>query len=219
MFESYRERIGAKKGEESSIQLESQKRKAASSLLDSPTLSHVLINMNEITPVPSIVSDIKTIYERRFLFLPEMNVNLGDYITHEGMTYLAKNKTSNKIYPQLFGELCNEEFPLEEIVRKVEVDKDSLGRPIFKTVKNTIKKPCVMTTKIYSQADNSPVPLPDGAVTVWLPYSLNPKEIPKLNQIVLIRGNQYKVTTVSYENVIQEVGTIEVRLQREPLSI
>lgn len=216
MFKSYRNRVYADgKTVKESIDT-STKRQMVNYILDSPSLSYVFIDMEETLPIPSIVSDIRTFYERRFLFLPELTVNVGDYITNEKYTYLATNKVDNDIFPQLFGELCNTEYPISTEERKIKVDTDSFGRPIYKTEKVVIKKPCVMTDKIYSQANNSPIPLPDGAIICKLPYSTEENHIPEINSIVDLYQNQYQVSTVSMEYVINEIGYIEVQLQRIP---
>ena len=185
-------------------------------MLDSPSLSYVYIDMQETLEIPCIASDVRTFYERRFLFLPDLSVNVGDYITYQNYTYLATDKVDNETYPQLFGELCNTEFPIHTEEEKVIVGTDAVGRPIYQTNVKTIVKPCVMSDKIYSQANNSPIPLPDGAVIIKLPYSSEENHIPKINSIVEVYQNTYQIATVSMEFVVNGVGYIEVQLQRIP---
>ena len=216
MFNSYRNRVHADGNTVKESVATSTKRQMVNYILDSPSLSYVFIDLEETLQIPSIVSDVRTFYERRFLFLPELTVNVGDYITHRDYTYLATNKVDNEIYPQLFGELCNTEFPISVEEIKIKVGVDAVGRPIYKIEKVVIKKPCVMTDKIYSQANNSPIPLPDGAIIVKLPYSTETNHIPKINSIVDLYDNQYQVSTISMEYVIGDVGYIEVQLQRIP---
>lgn len=216
MFKSYRNRVHADGNTVKESVATSTKRQMVNYILDSPSLSHVFIDMDETLLIPSIVSDVRTFYERRFLFLPELTVNVGDYITTNNFTYLATDKVDSEIYPQLYGELCNTEFPISVEEIKIKVGTDAVGRPIYKTEKVVIKKPCVMTDKIYSQANNSPIPLPDGAIICKLPYSNETNHIPKINAIVDLYQNQYQVSTVSMEYVINEVGYIEVQLQRIP---
>lgn len=216
MFKSYRNRVFADGDSIKKAIHTTTKRQMVNYILDSPSLSHVFIDMQETLPIPSIVSDIRTFYERRFLFLPDLSVNVGDYITYKGYTYLATNKVDVEMYPQLFGELCNTEFPISTEERKVRIGTDHFGRPIYKIETVAIKKPCVMVDKIYSQADNSPIPLPDGSIVAKLPYSDDENHIPKINSTVEFYQNQYQVTTVSFEFVINGVGYIEVQLQRIP---
>lgn len=216
MFRAYKKRVTAT-GETPRESLEySTKRQMANYILDSPSLKYTVIDMQETIPVPTIVTDIRTYKERKFLFLPDMNVNVGDYITYQNMTYLATDKVFNDIYPQLQGELCNIEFPIHTEERRVKMGNDIMGRPIYKVENITIVKPCVMTDKIYSQANNSPIPLPDGAIIVKLPYSSELNHTPQVNSIVTLGINQYKVSLVSNEFVVNGVGFIEVQLQRIP---
>ena len=216
MFNTYKKRVQATGSTVKESMVYSTKRQMVGFIMDSPSLEYVVIDMQETLPIPSIVTDVRTYRERKFLFLPDMNVNVGDYITHQGMTYLATDKVFNELYPQLTGEVCNIDFPISTEERKVKIGTDAMGRPIYKTESITISKPCVMTDKIYSQANNSPIPLPDGAVIVKLPYSQEVNHTPKVNSVVTLDDYQYKVSLISKEFVINEVGYIEVQLQRIP---
>lgn len=218
MYNTYRNRIinnGSSVAE--SVRM-SSKKGMVDYILNSPSLSYVFINMDETLPIPTVAKDINNIHKRSFLFTPDMNVNIGDYITQGEDTYLATDKNSDDISPVLIGELCNSEFPIETKEISVIVDYDSLGRPIIKKEKIVITKPCVASTKIYSVNDNSAIPLPDGAMTVKLPYSEDESQLPKENQTIVFYGNQFKVTTLNYTNVYKGHGTIEISLQREPIA-
>ncbi|MFJ7982435.1 hypothetical protein ACIQ1D_19415 [Lysinibacillus xylanilyticus] len=216
MFKSYRNRVQVDGQTNQEALKATSKRQMVNFILDSPSLSHVYVNMNETLSIPTISTDIRTFHERKFLFLPDLNVNVGDYVTHGEFTYLSVDKIVNDMYPQLTGMLCNIEFPIHTEERKIKVGIDSLGRPIYKTELITINKPCVMTDKIYSQANNSPIPLPDGAMLITLPYSEEDNHTPKVNSIISIHNDQYQVTYISYEKVINNIGVIEVQLQRMP---
>lgn len=216
MFNAYRKRVQADGVDARQSVQNSTKRQMVNYILDSPSLSYVYINMMETVPIPTIASDIRTFYERRFLFLPDLKVNVGDYITYQNKTYLAVDASDNEIYPQLFGELCNVEYPIKSIESKIKVGTDNMGRPIYKTELIEIKKPCVMTDKIYSQANNNPIPLPDGAIIIKLPYSDVDSHVPEINTNVMLHSMEYKVSTISYENVCNGKGVLEVQLQRIP---
>ena len=216
MFEAYRNRVLAQGDTLSASVVDSTKRQVANYILDSPSLRHVYLNMFETIKVPCIVSNIETYKRRRFLFLPDMNIHTGDYIGYQDMTYLATDMTMVENYPELFGELCNTEYPISTKEVKIRTGTDAFGRPEYKKEIITITKPCVMTDKIYSQANNSAMPLPDGAIIVKLPYTELEEEIPKVNSIVTLLRNQYKVSLVSFEYVINGDGFIEVQLQRIP---
>lgn len=217
MYNAYRARVfgdGATLRE--SVQ-ESTKRQMVNYILDSPSLSYVSLNLNELIPTPCIVSNIRTYFERRFLFLPDSNINTGDYITtDEDLTYLATNRNYNKLQPELIGELCNEDFPISTTTQRVITGYNATNRPIYKDTVVEIKKPAVVSGKIYSQANNSPIPLADGTKIVKIPYSMNENEIPKINTIVKVDGLDYKITTITRDYVINNKGYLEIQIQRVP---
>lgn len=217
MFESYRSRTVADGPTNREAVQNMTKRQMVNYMLDSPSLSYVSLGLENNDDVPALVHDVDTFHIRRFLFLPDTEVNIGDYLVHDGYRYLATDKIDNDIYPQLIGEVCNIDFPIYTETKRTKVGVDGLGRPIYKTDVINIVKPCVMDTKIYSQANNSPIPLPDGAMIVKLPYSTEDNQTPNINSTVMIYNEQYKITTISYENVINNVGVIEVQLQRIPV--
>lgn len=216
MFSTFRNRVQATGSTVKESINYSTKKQMVNYIMDSPSLKYVVIDMQETLPIPSIVTDIRTYRERLFLFLPDMNVNVGDYVTYQGMTYLATDKVFDDTYPQLTGELCNFEFPIHTEEKRVKIGTDAMGRPIYKTEIISITKPCVMTDKIYSQANNSPIPLPDGAIIVKLPYSTEVNHTPKVNAVVTFDDYQYKVSLISKEFVVNDIGFIEVQLQRIP---
>lgn len=216
MFNAFRNRVQADGATLKEATYSTTKRQMVNYILDSPSLTYVFVNMMETLPIPCIASDVRTFYERRFLFLPDLKVSIGDYVTYRDKTYLATNATDDETYPQLIGELCNVEYPIVSEERRIKVGNDNLGRPIYKTESVVVTKPCVMTDKIYSQANNNPIPLPDGAIIVKLPHSEIDHQVPEINAHVTLNDMEYKVSTISYENVIGGKGVLEVQLQRIP---
>lgn len=210
-FKFYRDRLGVSGATMQESLVNSTKRQNQNYILNSPSKSDVRLN-EEVETQPCIVSNKESFNKRLFLFLPDTDIKIGDYIHHDTFTYLATDRNRNEIYPELLGELCNETYKIEKSSRHI-VGYDDMKRPIYDTIDASINLPCVMTTKTYSLVDNSPIPLPDGAMIVKLPYIET--SIPKVNETFHHRDAQFKVTTISYENVINNVGVIEVRLQRE----
>lgn len=190
------------------------KRQAINYIMSSPTLSYVRLNYN-VDSTPVIASDKEMFHKRTYLFLPDISVNVGDYIHQtDNTTYLAVDRKKDDIYPQLIGELCNETFLfVTEGVRTI-IGYDDFKRPIYRQVgAKMLNIPCVMTTKVPSMIDNSPIPLPEGAMIIKIPYVVD--QIPPVNYVFKYKDElSYKVTTVSYENVINNVGYVEIRLQR-----
>lgn len=212
-YDAYRNRISASGVNMQDAIYQASKRKIINDLLNSPTLTRVRLNSDR-RYYSVIISDIETFYKRVVLFMPETVVNVGDYVRHESSTYLATDCKKDNLYPQLYVELCNETFVLRKESTKIIIGYDEFKRPIYEsTPTNEYQIPCVMTTKIYSIVDNSAIPLPDGAMMIKMPYIR--EQIPSVNYIITFHNAQYKVTTISYEKVINDVGYIEIRLQRE----
>lgn len=212
-LDAYKARVKASGASMQDAVLQTTKRQAYKYIMDSPTLSYVRLNDNA-DMIPSIVSDKDTFHKREYLFVPDTAVNVGDYIRQDDAIYLAVDQKKNEIYPQLIGELCNETFTLElGDPIKVITGYDDNKRPIYEFISSTETLPCVMTTKIPSTIENSAIPLPDGAMIVRIPFIED--KLPKVNYIFTHRDQQFKVTTISYEHVVDNVGFIEMRLQKE----
>lgn len=213
-FDAYKARVSPNGESMQDSTLSSAKRKAANDIMRSPTLSYVKLN-DGLSDVPVIISDKETFHKRTFLFIPDTVINVGDYIRQQdGAIYLSINQKKNDIYPQLIGELCNEVFIMKTEPTRVTIGYDDFKRPIYRDIgSKDIPIPCVATDKIYSTIDNSAIPLPDGALMIRIPYDVN--LIPKVNYIFNQRGREFKVNTISYDNVIDEIGYLEIRLQSE----
>lgn len=187
-------------------------------IMDSPSRRDVIINMDELNPLPAIVSDIDTFNYRKFLFCPDMKLYQGDYICHDGFVYLATDQTTDPMFPQLFGRLCNFDFPIEIGEVEEKIGEKPNGEPIMKKHTTYMIKPCVMSAKIYDSLGNAQVILPEGSMTVYLPF-VEGEALPRQNQVINVEEAQYKVTELSYEEVLLFEGSfrkgyIQVRLQR-----
>lgn len=185
---------------------------------DSPSRSTVGLHSKDNLHL-SIVSDIDTYERRRFLFHPDVKTYKGDYIYHDDFTYLITEHTIDDKMPQSIAMLCNYEFPVkyEDSESEVIVGYQANGMPIWKTQKSTHTIPCVVTSKIYSQADNAVIALADGAMTAYLPY--RPHEpMPERDQQVVVHDSQYYVVDIIKTNILKfsgiDRGYLELRLQR-----
>lgn len=212
LYSHHRARVGIDGNTPQEIAANETRRNQIEIFLNSPSLSHVTLNDEDNTR-PSIVSDVETFNKRRFLFLPDSEINVGDYINHRGETYLATDMKDNEIYPELIAELCNETFPLSKGKTTIVVGMNELDRPIYDTIEDIIHLPCVMTDSIYSALSNAAIPLPTGALIMKIPYDADNKVA--INYEIKVRDAEYKTTEISYEYVINEVGYIEIHLQRK----
>lgn len=220
-YESYRERMRANGGNIVDSTKLTTKRSQLKEITTSPLRADVYLNLDETNRYMCIPRDINTYEIRKFLFTPDTKIYKGDYIGFDGFTYLVIGANTSDTHPLATAQLCNFSIPVktETIYDKTQViGKESNGRPIYKSETVTITKPCVMTAKIYSTADNSSVPLPDGSMSVLLPYVIN-DPLPELNQKITYEQSQYKVTDLIYQNVVYfgdvKKGYVEIRLQRE----
>ncbi|MGG0667662.1 hypothetical protein ABE073_03945 [Lederbergia citrisecunda] len=205
------------------------KRQIRAYIQNSPTRSEVeLLQLEEqsdktYTLIPAetkiaIVSDKETFYKRTILFLPDEDVQMGSYVKYDNKTYLVTNISDVNGYPQSFVEYCNQSIKVKG--EKTEIltgEKDIYGKPKKITVQPEFYIPCVSTSKIYSVLDNSQMPLPEGAIMIYLPYH---KEIDiPVNYEFQIHGDNYQVTTVNKINVLTDengfvYGYLEIRGQR-----
>lgn len=222
-YESYRERLKANGGNVVDSTKLTTKRSQVKEITTSPLRADVYLNLDEADRHMCIPRDVNTYEIRKFLFTPDTKIYKGDYIGFDGFTYLVIGANTSDTHPLATAQLCNFNIPVktETVVNysiNSIVERESNGRPIYPSQTITTTKPCVMTAKIYSTADNSSVPLPDGSMSVLLPYIAN-DPLPELNQKITYEQSQYKVTDLIYQNVVSfgevKKGYVEIRLQRE----
>lgn len=219
-IESYLARLNVQGGSIQGANSRVTKLTARQSIRLSPSRKDVHLNMNIDIAYPCLPSDINTFEIRRFLFEPDTPIYKGDYIQYEGFTYLITSHTTDDLYPQAIGEVCKYSFPLKTEETKTIVGKLENGRPKYEIERKEIVIPAVLTSKPYSTADNSSLPLPDGSAVIYFPYKQGDK-LPELNFKITHKHSQYKITDWTYDNVERyedieyEKGYIEIRLQRE----
>src|SRR5690606_25608755 len=63
--------------------------------------------------VPCIVQDRDGFMERKFAFVPDTIVNVGDLIHQDNEVYLAIEGNKDDIAPYVNAKLCNAIFPLQ----------------------------------------------------------------------------------------------------------
>lgn len=186
-------------------------------ILNSPTRSDVMVNMDETISYPCIVSDTKTFQLRRFLFMPDIKVYMGDYICHDGFIYLVIDQTTDSKFPQCFAQVCNFDYPIRTVTDKILIDREPNGKPIYETITTTITKPCVLTENNYTVIDDNPIPLPDSTSRIYLPYERD-EIAPDTSKIIRDRHAQYKIVDYSYGKVFPfcgiERGCLEIKLDR-----
>ena len=214
---SYRKRVLSQGKSIAEATADDTKRLQVEYILNSPTRSDVLVNMDETVSYPCIVSDTKTFQMRRFLFMPDTKVYMGDYICHDGFIYLVTDQTTDTKFPQCFAQVCNFDYPIRTETNKILIDREPNGKPIYKTETITITKPAVLTENNYTVIDDNPIPLPDSTTRIYLPYL--PNEIPlEINKVIKDRDAQYKIVDHLYGKIFKfcgvEKGCLEIKLDR-----
>ncbi len=210
-YSAYRNRINATSGSFKDSVIESTKRQQEHYFLHSPSLSRVTIE-NEKEAVPCIVSNKDNFHIRKFLFLPDSIIDNGTSLIYKELRYLTTDNNMDEIYPEAVGELCNDVFKLSLESERIQVGVDDFNRPIYEIKERAFDIPCVARTKYYSETENASIPLPAGSMIVKIPYKVD-YEIP-LNYIADFNSQKFQVTNISYENVLNDVGYIEINLQR-----
>ena len=210
-YDFYRKRLNPKDVEIHNIHSNSLVNSVRVKFFNSPTLNMVKRN-DEEELVHAIVSDDDRFGKRRFLFEPETETTVGDYIHYDGYTYLIMDKTTDQAYPQMFGMVCNIDYPF--ITReRIKVGTNEIGNPIYKdkTTINYIK--AIASSQAYSSLSNDPVPLPEGAMYIFMPYDKD-REI-EINEKYKDDYGEYKVTQVTTDMIVNGEGVLKVHLQKE----
>lgn len=228
-YQAYIDRVTASGNTYQEDVMNSTKRQAYEYIMSSPTLVSIdemeLEEQSDKTfelklkeSKSSIVSDVDSFYKRTILFTPDDGVRLGSYMDYKGRTYLVTKTKEDEIYPQADVEFCNYEILIKGKDERFEIGKDEFNKPEYEYIAvPDFTIPCVATSKIYSILDNSQIPLPEGAINIFLPYH---KEINvPINYEFDVHGDTFQVTTINKTNLLKDVngelyGFIEIRGQR-----
>ena len=223
-YDFFRKRVGVEEGDitlGAKSRVEVNKIKQNRKMDTSPNLKKVTIDDSDIL-YDCIISHDDKYWEKRFLFRPDVALPVGSYIHNdEGKygkhIYLALERTTDDIYPQLFGVKCNTYYEIVTGTRIIETGVDDFGMPIFEEEDETLKIRCHATTQAYSALSNSPVPLPSGAMNIYIPYDKAYADLIQLNDKYVNNNAEYKVTEVVREHAIEEdnEGYLIIYLQRK----
>ena len=207
-LDAYRERVSPNGASMKDAIQNTSKRQAINYIMDSPTLTHIRLNNSpETTPV--IASDKETFHKRLYLFLPDTVINVGDYIHQlDGSIYLATNQDKDEIYPQLFGDFCNSQFPSSTVISKVLIGHDPrTGRPLYEEEEIDVLMPCVSEYQSFMSNDGSFL-TPEGRLKIVVRYedTINLE----LNREFFMYGTKFKIASVDLTKVIDGIGVVTV---------
>lgn len=223
-YQFFRDRVGIEVGDKSlgaNRKIAMTKAKNNLAFDRSPTKSQVTIN-DSTTPIDCIVSHDDKMWEKRFLFRPDTYFPLGTYVTVDNgkygkQTYLTWKRTTDDIYPQLFGVICNTHYEIVTGKKTITTGFNNAGLPIREEVLDKRKVKCHATTQAYSALANSAIPLPSGAMNIYIPYDIEYANLISLNDKYVNNHAEYKVTEIVREHVLEESneGYLKIYLQRE----
>lgn len=189
---------------------------AKQQIMDSPNLHNVYLNRDETVTHYCIARDKGNYEKRKFIFVPDTVVNLGDYVTQDTLVYLLTGKDTNDITPQFIGDFCSAEFPVKYADQKIEIGTDNLGRPIYDIIPGEIKElPCVVKMNNASTAiadTNEPINLLDNQVVVTIPYTEAPSI--KYNEKFELYNDLYRIIRIDPSSSINKVGILHITGQR-----
>lgn len=190
---------------------------AKQQILDSPNLHNVYLNRNETVIHYCIARDKGSYEKRKFIFVPDTVVNLGDYVTQDSLVYLLTGKDTNDITPQFTGDFCSAELPVKYADQKIEIGTDHLGRPVYEIIEGEVKMlPCVpkMNDASTAIADaNEPVNLLANQVMVTIPYT-EASSI-ELNEQFDLYNETYRIIRIDPSSSINKVGILRITGERE----
>lgn len=215
-YEVFRNRMKADGNTYTESLINRTKRVETRRFLGSPTLSYV--DIEELgKDVPTIISEDERFLKKRFLFLPDTEIQVGMiiYQRDKGNKYLALQRSDDDIYPQLFAELCNHDFEIRKTER-ILTGHTPQGRPIYEDFVTTEMVPSVLYTNVYSTLSNVEISLPSGALIVRIPYKEEYTELIQKNDEYEMNTGKYIVTEVDLGYVVYgKEGFLEVTLQRK----
>lgn len=209
-YNSYRERLLANGGNIVDATKLTTKRSQMKEITASPLRAEVYVNLDESVNYTCIPSIIKNNYEKRsFLFMPDVQINKGDYITHDGFTYLVIEINNSDTHPLATAQLCNSTFPLHTIITETLIGKDTrTNRPVYEEQLQLITVPCIIESRYTQANDTKNFQIPEDRLTISAQYKENNNA--ELNYEFDAYNDRYRIVDVDLTLVINGVGIIKI---------
>lgn len=195
------------------------KRILTEEIRQSPDCKYVKLN-NSIELTPCIVRDLDGFVKRKFSFIPDTVINIGDYIYQDQDVYIGIEQNKDDITPYLETRLCNATFPIKtessyDYFRDDQgniVHDDVTNEPILIPIENTdINLPCVVENKYRVSDKSEQMWVADNDITVILPYHADIK----MGNTFEMYGDIYKIVNIDFTKVINGVGILTLRGEKE----
>lgn len=163
--------------------------------------------------VESIIHRTNQYNIKQIHFKYDYEVNVGSIIAYEDKMYLLLEKDKDVLNSFAKMEECNSTIEVQVgESERVKIGEDERGRPIYDHITKYKNEPCIIRDKYYSSNDNSQLPLPEGKLDILLKYQDASNLV--VNYEFNIQKKDYKVSDLSYVDVVNEVGVMKIHAER-----
>jgi hypothetical protein len=143
------------------------------------------------------------------------SANLGSIVEFDGLTWIATdNNSDDTLFNKSKLEQCNSKVTVITSTTTTSSGTDSMGRPITKTVPNSIDLPCIFSGNLTGSMMNGELNQPKDSVKFTLQYNDTSKLI-KENDNYTFYDRSYKVKSIDFTNVFNGIGFITVMADRD----
>lgn len=146
---------------------------------------------------------------------PNNTINIGEIVKIDNTFWIVTDfRSDNPLFPKAKINMCNYELSVPTGVTKIDTgQKDSLGRPVYKT-ENTYSYPhCFVRSYLANGGLNQAINLPSDTMYITLKYDDVSKNI-KEDDIFTLYERTYKVVSIDFSNVIHDIGCISLMVIR-----
>lgn len=142
------------------------------------------------------------------------DIGVGDTILMNNVNWLVVDlPVENEIYTKGHIRRCNTTFPLKAVKKRILIGHDNDGRPKYSDTFEIKEEPCIASTTYPTGKDNEQLPLPHGMIDIVIKYQQS--ESLSINENFTIYNQNYEIISIDYTKVINGVGIITIRGQRE----
>lgn len=176
--------------------------------------AYLKVDKSELTYC--ITRDINANIERKFVFIPDAKVRMGEYVTIDDKTYLLTKQDTNEVTPEFTGLFCTAFFHVRSEDREELIGFDDLDRPVYDIIPGEVLKlPCVVKMNDASTAiagTNEPVNTLDNQIKISITYTES-KSI-QHNERFVMYGDVYRIIRIDPSDSINGVGVLHITGER-----
>lgn len=148
------------------------------------------------------------------LFMPNTVINIGEIVQVDNIYWIVTDSVSdNSLFPKVKVMMCNYSLPVVTGSTQTIVGYDALKRPQYKTDETIVNIQSLVRSSISSNTLNQPINSPNDQLFVTVKYDDTSKTI-KEDTVLTVHDRNYKVVSIDFANVINEVGCITFMASR-----